>query len=167
MPRKKYKILNQIGGFGLIEVVVGVAIMAGTFVALAGIARFSLSIIDNANFELRSAFLMSEGVEAVKIIRDQGWTSNIAPLANGTTYYLSYASGAWSITALPQPAIDDLFQRTVTFAQVRRDVSDNIVSSGGSIDSGTRQVTVQVTWQYLGRTYTYSIVTYITNLFAS
>lgn len=152
-------------GFGLIEVVVGVALISSAFVALAGIARFSLGVIDQANLKLRAAFLLSEGIEAVKIIRDESWAANIAPLANGTIYYLSYASGAWDIAISPPAKIDDLFERTVVFNEVRRDSSDNIVLSGGSADPKTRRVTVTLAWSYLGRTYTESISTYITDLF--
>jgi len=154
-------------GFGLIEVVVGAAIMASAFLALAGIARFSLNIIDNANLELRAAFLLSESIEAVKLLRDESWTNKIAALSNGTTYYLTFASGRWSAVTSPPAKIDDLFERTVTFVQVRRDGFDNIVSSGGSVDAGTRKVTASITWSYLGRTYTKSISTYVANLFVN
>lgn len=152
-------------GFGLIEVVVGMAIISSTFVALAGVARFSLNVIDQANLNLRAAFLASEGIEAVKIIRDESWMNRIMPLTNGTTYYLSYVSGAWTITVSPQPKIDGLFERSITFAEVRRDGFDNIISSGGSVDLKTRKVTVRTVWSYLGRAYDKNISAYITDLF--
>ena len=154
-------------GFGIVEVVVGMAIISASFVALTGIARFSLNVIDQANLNLRAVFLLSEGIEAVHLNRDESWTNKIAPLSNGTAYYLSYSSGRWSVTATPQPNIDGVFTRTVTLYEVRRDGSDNIVASGGSVDSKTRKVTARATWSYLGRSYDESVSAYITDLFSN
>lgn len=161
----KSKLKNNSRGFGLIEVIIGVAIMSAVLLSLSQIGQFVFRVVDESNYKLRGAFLAEEGIEAVRAIRDSGWSANIAPLALGTDYYLRFSGGDWVLDAVPQPKVDGTFDRRIIFRAVNRDASDNIVSAGGVLDPDTKKVTVNITWNNRGRESTAAVSTYITNLF--
>lgn len=157
--------LNNPHGFGLVEIVVGVAIMSAVLLSLSQIGQFVFRVVDESNYKLRGAFLAEEGIEAVRTIRDTSWSANIAPLAPGADYYPRFSGGIWVLDPAPQPKVDGTFDRRIIFQPVNRDASDNIVSSGGILDPGTKKMTVNVAWNNRGRTNTASVSTYITDLF--
>lgn len=152
-------------GFGLIETVVGAAIISVVLFGLAEVGQFAFRTADESNLRLRAAFLAEEGIEAVKTMRDAGWAANIAPLNLNQDYYLQFLGNAWRLDALPQPLVDGLFDRRVVFREVERNASDDIVAGGGAADSSSRKVTVTVTANIRGRTISASIATYLTDLF--
>jgi len=156
---KKEK-LNQ--GFGLIEVIVGVAIISVAFLGLMSVANLSFKILEKSSNNIKAGFLLEEGVEAVKIIRDSGW-SNISSLSNGVNYYLNYNGTTWATTTTPV-YMDNLFERTFVLNDVSRDINDDIADSG-TVDPDTKKITISVSWKDGGGTITQSFSTYITNLF--
>ncbi len=95
----------------------------------------------------RAVFLAEEGIEAARSIRDESWTL-LAPGAHGLA-----RAAKWSFSG-PGDAVTDgnlTYFRTVTVEPVGRDISGNVVTSGGSVDPRTRLVTAQVTWtSFLG-----------------
>lgn len=136
-------------GFSLIEIAVGVAVLLAAFVAV--ISAFQLALQrGRATLErIQAATLAEEGVEATALLRDSGW-SNLASLAVGTPYDLVWNGAAWATTLTPQ-TIDGVFLRTVTVSEVyRRDADRDVVPPNSpdpkSVDTGTKKVTVRVTW---------------------
>jgi hypothetical protein len=152
-------------GFGLVEIIVGAAIFTTSIIGLTLIARFTLESSRTYLHSVQAGLLLEEGIEAVKIIRDTGWSANIATQPLATDLYLILSGGTWDLTAAPQPQIDGIFDRTIQINEVRRDSgTDDIVSSGGTIDSDTLSVTIYVSWQ--DRTaHSETVTAYITNLF--
>lgn len=154
-------------GFGLVETVIGSAIMGLVLLGLAQIGQFVLRTVDDANLKVRGAFLAEEGIEAARILRDTGWSVKISPVNTGQPYYLNFSGGVWVLEAAPQPPVDGVFNRQIVFSPVSRDASDNIVSVGGVDDPDSRKVSVTVSWTSRGRSASVSISTYLTNLFDS
>ncbi|MFY9461907.1 MAG: hypothetical protein WAP51_01760, partial [Candidatus Sungiibacteriota bacterium] len=113
----------------------------------------------------QAAFLSEEGIEAVKGLRDADWDTKIASLTPDTDHWLVFSGDAWALTSTAQPFADKRFDRRVRISAVGRDSSDDIVGSGGAIDSGTKKITVSVAWFDRGATTTATLSTYITNLF--
>ena len=155
-------------GFTLIEVVVASAICLTIVVGIVGAFVGTLRVSANSTARVQAAFLEEEGLEALRILRDNGWTSNIASLTSGTTYYLTYDSAAltWKATTT-RASIDSTFYRTFVLSDVYRDGSKNIVSSGGTLDSAIKKCTVSVAWQDRNATTTRSLSTYLTNIFSN
>ena len=153
-------------GFGLVEVVVGVAILTIVFLSLATTYHFYLVKSLGNESAVKGAFLLEEGVEAVKVIRDNGWTANIAPLSTATTYYLYYNNTTWVSTTTVQTV--DGFSRSFVLSAVNRDnTTKDIVTSGGTLAANTKKVTLTASWFDAGTTTAKSISTYITNLFSN
>lgn len=158
----KMRKFNFKNGFGLIEVIVGVAIISVSFLGLMSVAHLSFKILERSSHNLKAGFLLEEGAEAVKIIRDSGW-SNINSLSNGVNYYLNFNGTTWLTTATPV-YVDNIFERKFVLSNVYRDINDDIATSG-TIDTGTKKITISVSWKEGGSTVTQSFSTYITNLF--
>jgi hypothetical protein len=121
-------------------------------------------------FRVKSIYLLEEGVEASRYLRDKGWTANILPLSTTTQYYLYFSTlngtGTWQTTTTAQ-LYDGIFSRKVTFGQVyRNNTTSNIstTSTGSTIDPNTRKITVQVSWSDPVGSSTKSISAYLTNL---
>ncbi len=154
---KYFKKINQKGSL-LIEILVAVFVIT---IAMVGASVSVSAAIEASRFSLRenqAAFLLSEGAEAVRMVRDNAW-SNISSLTLGTTYYPTYSSG-WTLSTTPNTV--DGFTRTVVFSEAYRDSGDDIVTSG-TIDTRSKKVTVTVTWD--GGDSSKSITFYIMDVF--
>lgn len=144
---------NSRTGFGLIEIVVAVAIISISFFALAGVSQIALRVVHKSTEETRANFLLEEGIEIVRLLRDETWTGNIDSLSVSTVYYPVYNTGLneWQLSTTNPGAIDGIFTRTISFANVyRRDSDDDIVDPASpdpkTVDGGTREVTITVSW---------------------
>lgn len=159
MKRTKYQ-----DGFSLIEIVVGSAVCLMVLVGLlsAFTTIFQLSLA-NTN-KVQAAFLEEEGLDAVRIMRDNGWTANIASKTSGTAFYLNFIGGTWQSTTT-NIYVDGTFERKVIISDIYRDANQDIVQNGGSLDPKTKKVAVSISWLVKGATTTQSLSTYITNIF--
>ncbi len=160
-------------GFGVIEIVIGVAIITISLLGVMLSAKVSFQIISENLRRVQANFLAEEGIEALKTIRDDGWTANIVPVTTGSDYHLVYDVGTnkWTVVAgILANQIDSTFTRTVRLDTVMRDVANgtqDIVFGGGTVDAGTRKVTVTISWPGRTGVKTQAISTYMTNIFAN
>jgi len=152
-------------GIGLIEAVAGVSIISIFIFSLMLASQLSQKIVGESVRNIQASFLLEESADAVKILRDTSWSSNVGNLAVGTSYYLNYNGTTWT-TSAGNVYIDEIFERKLTLDNVYRDANDDIVSSG-TLDSGTKKATVGISW--LGRTgtTTKSASFYLTDLFSN
>ena len=149
-------------GFFLIEVVVAASIIATVLILLLASIQDSVEASQRSLERTQASYLLEEGAEAVKTIRDSGWTS-ISGVTNGTTYYLSWNGTTWSLTTTLQTT--DIFTRPIVFSAVSRDTNDDIMTSGGTVaDTGTEKVTVNVSWLSQSGTKSESLELYIANI---
>src|SRR5688572_11656630 len=102
-------------GIAIIEILIVVAIIGTTVFSLYQLLLASRNLGSREIRRTQALSLAQEGLEAVRNIRDQGWSENIASLASGTTYYLSLAGSAWTLTTTNPGPESGLFTRTITF----------------------------------------------------
>jgi type II secretory pathway pseudopilin PulG len=158
----KKKFQNK--GFMVVEILVAISIIAVAILVAMTVAQKSVYVSRQALHMNQAAFLLEEGAEAVRIVRDNGW-SNISGLTLGTNYYPTFSGGTWTLSATANTV--GIFTRTVTLASVNRDSStSDIVSSGGALDVGTKLVTVTVSWSEGGATLTKTLQFYIMDIFS-
>ncbi len=165
------KIRDTKKGFSLVEVIVASTIIGVSMVAMINaFGYFIRAEIGNTKL-VKATYLLEEGVEATRYLRDKGWTQNIAPLSTTTSYYLALSTtngvATWSATTTRQ-IYDGVFERTIVLASVLRENTTKNIStavSGTSVDTNTRKLTVTVSWPGIsGATSTQTISAYITNL---
>lgn len=142
----KFFFKNNNSGFTLVEVLIACAILSLCIIALMTASSKGIQTSSQALRQTQAGFILEEGAEAVKTIRDASW-SNISSLTTGTTYYLSFSTSTntWSLSTTPPPTIDSIFTRNVVLSAVNRDSNDDIASSG-TLDARTKKVTVTVSW---------------------
>ncbi len=132
-------------GFALVELMVACSIIVVATFALVSAGQKGIVLSERALRQTQASYLLEEGAEVMKIIRDGGWSS-VSSLSSGTTYYLSYdnSTNTWSISTTAN-TIDSFFTRSIVLSDVKRDSNDDIASSG-TTDSHIKKVTVTVTW---------------------
>jgi prepilin-type N-terminal cleavage/methylation domain-containing protein len=153
-------------GFTLIEVMIASALVATVTISFLSFAQRGLGLSSRSLRQVQATLLLEEGAEAVKTIRDANWT-NISGLTLNNTYYLSYntSTNVWSLSTTLND-IDGVFTRTVVVDSVNRDSNDDIVASGGTTDTGTKKVTVTVSWYSAEGLNTKVLTLYIADIFS-
>ena len=158
---KFYNLKNK-SGFAMVEIVVGSAIILVAILAInqAYSAYVQYALANSKNAE--AGYILEEGMEALKFIRDKGWTANISKLSTTTTYYLTWNASGWATTTTPQ-YVDGVFLRSVTVSDVKRDAVSDDIAVSGYYDSGTKLITTTVAYWQGHATTTRSLSLYLAN----
>jgi type II secretory pathway pseudopilin PulG len=150
-------------GVSLVEVLIGISIISALLVVIG----YSINSYVAARAALlnntKATYLAEEGLEIVRSIRDDDWTT-IDGLPTNTARYLSVSTTTVSIVTTPE-VIDGQFYRQFIVRPVYRNASDDIVASttaGATVDDGSRQIDMYVG----GPAGTSTLRAIITNLYA-
>lgn len=148
----------------MVEILVGVGILTTVILAMSLYFQLSLKVSHRSAHVAQASYLLEEDLEVAKFFRDEGW-ANISAPTTGTTYYLLWNGTTFATSTTNNVYVDGMFERTMRFDDVYRNANDDIVSSGGTLDPSTREVTATVSWWDEGATTTKSIATYLVNAF--
>ena len=161
------KLTNYGKGFGLVEVVVGLAIISIGFVSLLGVFNFFMRNSLGSVKRVQAMSYLESGLEIAKIWRDTSWTNTIATFTPATTYYFNWTGSNWVSTLTPN-TIDDIFTWTLVADSVYRDgTSHDIVTEGGALDAGTKKITVSISWMDSGAVSTRSLSAYLSHVYSN
>jgi len=153
-------------GVSLIEAVFGISLVSIFIFSVMLASQLSQKIAGESVRNMQASFLLEEGFDVVKILRNTSWNSNIGNLTAGTSYYLNYNGTNWT-TSVNNVYVDGIFERKLILNNVYRDANDDIASSG-TLDAGTKKATISVSWfGRSGATTTKSSIFYLTDLFAN
>lgn len=144
--------------------IVAFIIIASLLVALA-VADRSIHVSRLALRSAQASFILEEGAEAVRIIRDDDW-DNLGDLVPSTIYYPLFSGGTWTLSETLGTV--DIFTRTVTIEDVYRDdTSGDITSSGGTEDELTKLINVEVSWQEGSNSSSKTMSFYLSDIFGT
>ena len=173
-----FKIKSSKHGFTLVEIIVGLAIFVSLVASVYGSVLLSNKAVAKASAKIQAAFLLEEGVEAVRYLRNQSWSTKIP--AAGDPQCLNFDGinkFVFSSDITSCDLYDGKFRRTVQFTDVCRatkatgsDIDLTITPpscTGGDLDQKTKKVTVTVSWGQAPEAYSESINFYITNLYGN
>lgn len=132
-------------GVGIIDVIISIAVVSVAFWGFSQIAILGFKILERSEIATEAAYLAEEGIEAVKSVRNESWSTNIAILNVGQDYFPMVSGTKWILVTDDPGLINNRLKRTVTFDRVYRDANDNI-SEIGTEDPGTRKVTASIFW---------------------
>ena len=158
-------------GFTLIEVIAAIFLIIVGLVGVLIVVQQFFPTIKIASSQLTAAYLVQEGIEIVRNIRDTNWLNgqewttgifcsgpplsecqadytNTTNLDNFTGEQLKISSGFYSY----QPGISSPFVRKITVASTTDSDNTDIID-----------VTVLVTWQMAGKSYQASATEYLYN----
>lgn len=147
----------------IVELLIAVSIITVSILAAMVVSQKSVYVARQAFHTTQAAFLLEEGAEAARIVRDNGW-ANISGLAPGTSYYPTFSGGTWTLPTTAHTV--GIFTRTVTVAGVSRNSSTQDIVTTGTDDPGTKLITVTVSWPEGGTTTTKTLQFYITDIFS-
>lgn len=153
----KMVLVNKKYGMSLVEVVIAAAII---LLISAALVAGNLAYIKTASINLKTTkaiYLLEEGVEVVNYLKNQSW-NNLGSV--GTNYFLFWTGSAWVATTSPI-VIDQLYTRKFLTETVNRDVNQDIVTVGGTLDINTRKLTVTVDWLSNNGQETKSLISYV------
>jgi len=84
-------------------------------------------------------------------------------LSTLTPYHLEKTGSPATWTLVPEEEITNGFTQSVIFSEVRRDDNDDIVENGGTLDSGSKKITVSVLWIERGKSQQITLISFLTN----
>ena len=131
-------------GFMVVEVLIAVSIITVSVLAAMAVAQKSVYVSRQAFHTTQAAFLLEGGAENARIARDNAW-SNVA-----------------TINTSEQIGI---FSQTVVASDVTRDATTGDIGPGNP-DSGTKLITVTVSWPEGGNTIVKTLQFYISDIFS-
>lgn len=143
---------------GLIAALIALAVMVG----LVSTYNLFVRLVQMNTETVQALYLLEEGVAALHMIRDTAWYG-VSSVPVATMYYLSFDGASWATTTTPENI--DGFTRSFVLEDVYRDGNDDITTSGGTLDPGTKLATFTVSWDSRGTARTRTLSRYITNLF--
>ena len=163
IPKRFSRAPNLTAGFGILEIVVAVFIISAALFSIMTVARLSLELNSKALWSAQAGFLLEEGSEGIRMLRDGDWT-NISALSSETPYALVFENDSWESTTTLS-LIDGMFYRTFRVNEVYRDSNDDIASSG-TLDPGTKKFLLDVSWWNGRSTTTKNITFYLADIFS-
>lgn len=144
-------------GFGIIEIIVAVAIFVIIAVTAVSTVVQTFSTNRLAKEETLASFFAQEGVEAVRSIKNQNWNN----LSYGT-FGLDNSSGKWQF--LGSSDTNDKYTRQIVLSEVYRNETGNVIESGGTLDDDTYKLDSTVSWNFTPtRNNFVSFTAYLTN----
>ncbi len=149
-------------GFGLVEILVVVAIITIALVALAGVGNFVLKLSTQLKNNVVATGLATEGLEVARAVREENWNL-ISALAVDHSYYPAKTGWPLKWTLISGSETVGNFTRQIVLDDVYRDGNDDIVSSGGALDVNTKKITATVFWTEPGQNQEVSLTAYLTN----
>lgn len=158
-------------GFSLVEVLVGASVILVAIFTLMNSYAVFIKASAGSSKTVEATYLLEEGIEAMRFIRDTGWANLVAVGTSSSKYLVFVASSTqpyyvWQTTST-KSLIDGVFLRTIKIDDVKRDLSTQNISSTGAYDANTKMVTVTVAWPYKNATTTKTISTYLTNIYGN
>jgi len=151
------------GGFMIVEVIVAISIIVVSVLAAMSVTQKSIFVSRQALHVKEASFLLEEGAESVRIIRDNSW-NNISALNVGTDYYLIFLGQTWTLSSTPSSV--GIFTRKVNILNVNRNVSTDDIANLGTYDPGTKLTTITVSWVDGGETLSKTLSFYIMDIFS-
>jgi Tfp pilus assembly protein PilV len=149
-------------GFMMVEVLIAVSILTISVSSFIAVAEKSVYMALQSVHTAQAGFLLEEGAESVRILRDNAW-SNISSLTDNINYYPLFSGGTWTLSSTANTV--GIFTRIVNVASVKRNNATGDISSTGTDDNGTKLITVTVSWLEGGTTVTKTLSFYLADIF--
>lgn len=149
------KIFKQESAQSLVEVVIAIGLLAIVFTGSWQILHGSYMSISEEAVGLKAHYLVVEGVEGIRSIRDEDWNKII-----DGTWHFEYdetdPESKFLDLLVGEESVWDIYSRRIEISSVRRDPSTGKITENEiyDIDPDTKLVEIVVQWQFMGSTRT-------------
>lgn len=134
-------------GFTAVEILVGVAILSLVLIFVSSTIGLFINAGRTVSEKTKALYLVEEGLELARFVRDESWNT-ISALPINTTRYFNITGSAITITTTPE--VIDGFRRSFQVQNVYRNTTTkDIVASttGGSVaDTDSKYIIMTVAW---------------------
>lgn len=141
LKTKNYK-QKTTHGFSLVEILLAVALFSVFSVGVVSLVLQGWNTARLAQENSVAKEYASEGVEAARSIKNQ----NFASLVNTSSTGIVQSGGVWTFSGTNNTFDSGKFTRSIAVADVYRDISGNIVATGGTLDPLSKKITSTVNW---------------------
>lgn len=154
------RLINKNNGQGLIELILAMAIFSIIVPGMAVLALGSFNSLEQGGEQAEAMALAQEGWEAVRSIRDRAWNENIYQQSG-----VHVNGSQWDFLGEASVETNGDYTRTITYVDVCRDATDEIVECPGNYtDVHSKKVNVVVEWTTgLGKVNQVDYSGYLTN----
>ena len=129
-------------GQSIVEMIIAIAIFSLVASSITMMVLGSFSALMQGGEQTEAKALVQEGIEAVRAIKDRAWNENIY-----STSSVSVNANQWVFDGEGLTETIGKFTRVISFDDVCRDNSDDIVDCPGSyIDVQSKKASVVVSW---------------------
>jgi len=161
---------NTTNGFSVMELLIAISIFTVAGLAVVTAFTFYIKAGTASTERVQSLYLLDEGVEATRFMRDRGY-SNLRDLSRDTPYYIATSTNGWATSTTPVSYYNN-HEITLTVSDVYRRNSDQDIVPASSpdaktIDADTIRAQIDVAWGdgTLLLSGTTSATTFFTSLF--
>lgn len=155
------KIFKKEAAQGLIEVIIAISLLSIVFTGSWQIMHDSFTSIHQEMVTLEAHYLVIEGLEGIRSIRDEDWNSII-----DGTWHFRFDSGSGVLLLEPgEETVSNIFTRRIEISSVRRNTITGKITEDPTwdYDPNTKLVEVVVQWDYRGSARTDNERVYLTN----
>lgn len=129
-------------GFLLTEVLLALGIFSVLLLAFSYLFLIGLSSSHYSGQEIQAQALLSESLEAARIVRQESWDN----LINGT-FYPHFENGHWSLMATTSAETIGPFTRKIEITDCYRNEQGELVPEPGRLDPSTKKIISSLSWQ--------------------
>lgn len=140
--RARLRLHRRQQGASLVEVLLAIGLTAILLPALATALVTSRASRAQSTQQLQAATILRETNEAVRSVREKGWSG----FAVNGTYYPVLSGATWSFAAGTESSNGFTRQVVVSDAQ-RNSATGALVDSGGMVDPSTKKVVTTISWE--------------------
>lgn len=150
------------GGITVVEVIIGVTLLS----VIVVMVLFTMTLFLQTRSELvkktKALFLAEEGIELLRYLRDEDWTT-VAALSKNTPYSFTISGSTVAVTSASE-VIDSTYTRQFVLKTVYRNSTEDLaLSGGGGTHDDDESVWVEMNVGYGAGTTT--LETVLTNIF--
>ena len=142
MERIKFK--KRLKAFTLTEIVIVLALVSIVVYSLASFTSDSIRFEENRWKGIQATLKVNEITNAIGIVKNDLW-QNIIDNTNDGAKYLQYNGSTYQIVDGTEVTADGI-NLDFQIGDVFRDGSGNIVTSGGTLDIGSRVINLTAAW---------------------
>lgn len=147
------KLVLAASGFGMIEVIVSMSVVAILLVTFLTLTLRTIEITHANTAQLRANMYVRELIEIAKDLEQTNWAELPAtcPAPAPEVYHpVATASSTWAF-ATGSELLDAKFTRSLSLESVRRDPDpftfpNTIVTTGGVCDENTKKIVAKIEW---------------------
>lgn len=140
----------------LIEILIAFSVLTIIIGAISQLLIIPLVYSLNQEKTLSAEAHLNEQIEAVRSIREEGWSN----LTNGT-FYATPSASKWRLVSTVEGENDSGFKKKIEISNAYRDITGKLTESGGILDKSTKKITGNVSFDN-PVSVSFSRVTYLT-----